>query len=101
MREAVSVSEGLVGEGAHAYVHGGERAGAQGKGLVLTGGEVRVEALLEIVIHKFKDEVETRRLRDDLWKGEGGGSSGGERRGACVVTYDSVAKARADGEGEG
>ena len=66
---------------------------------MLTGGEVRVEALLEIVIHKFKDEVETRRLRDDLRKGRGRTlSSGGERRGACVVTYDSVEKARAEGE---
>ena len=70
----------------------------RGMGLVLTGGEVRVEALLEIVIHKFKDEVETRRLRDDLQKGEAGRSSGGERRGACVVTYDSVEKERAEGE---
>ena len=58
---------------------------------------MRVEALLEIVIHKFKDEVETRRLRDDLWKGEAGRSSGGERRGACVVTYYSVEKERCEG----
>ena len=62
---------------------------------------MRVEALLEIVIHKFKDEVETRRLRDDLWKGEAGRSSGGKRRGAYVVTYDSVEKERAEGDGEG
>ena len=50
-----------------------------GKGLVLTGGEVRVEALLQIIIHKFKDEVEARRLRDDLWKGEGEEARQGER----------------------
>ena len=63
---------------------------------MLTGGEVRVEALLEIIIHKFKDEIEARRLRDDLRKGRGkrARSSGGERRGACVVRYYSVAKRR-------
>ena len=60
----------LQGGHMHSYT-AGKGASAQGKGLVLTGGEVRVEALLEIVIHKFKDEVETRRLRDDLREGRG------------------------------
>ena len=97
MREAVGTGR-QGGYGGELYV--GEGSSAQGKGLVLTGGEVRVEALLEIIIHKFKDEVETRRLRDDLRKGRGKRtrSSGGERRGACVVTYDSLEKERAEGE---
>ena len=79
MREAVGTGRqgGYGGE-----LYGGNGSSAQGKGLVLTGGEVRVEALLEIVIHKFKDEVETRRLRDDLRRGRGRGRvRGREARG--------------------